>query len=170
MAPVAPLRVFVTCHEQTTRAVHGRKTLSPATLRGGCLCGNIRYAIEGAIEAPEHCHCGMCRKAHGAAFSTNAVVESVRLKILDAAGLLTQYESSPRRRKCFCSRCGSQLFILRTDRPDITVVTLGTLDDDPVNRPSRHVFTKFGAPWYDIDDELPRFQVYPGFEPTDDPS
>jgi hypothetical protein len=138
------------------------------TLRGGCLCGGIRYEIEGALEAPEHCHCGMCRKAHGAAFSTNAVVDSACLTILDATGLLAQYESSPKRRKCFCSRCGSQLFIRRTDRPDITVVTLGTLDDDPVSRPSRHVFTQSGAPWYDIDGKLPRFQVYPGFEPTDE--
>ncbi len=142
--------------------------MNAVTVRGGCLCGGIRYEIEGAIEAPEHCHCGMCRKAHGAAFSTNAVVESASLKVLDAVGLLTEYESSPNRRKCFCSRCGSQLFIRRSNRPDITVVTLGTLDDDPVSRPTRHVFTTSKAPWYDIDGVLPRFQIYPGFEPTDD--
>jgi len=142
--------------------------VSSLTVRGGCLCGGIRYEIEGAIEAPEHCHCGMCRKAHGAAFSTNAVVESASLKVLDTTGLLTEYESSPNRRKCFCSRCGSQLFIRRSNRPDMTVVTLGTLDDDPVSRPSRHVFTQSRAPWYDIDGVLPRFQIYPGFEPTDD--
>lgn len=110
----------------------------------------------------------MCRKAHGAAFSTNAVVESVSLTIHDAAGLLTEYESSPNRRKCFCSRCGSQLFIRRINRPDITVVTMGTLDDDPGSRPAHHVFTKSKAPWYDIDAALPRFQVHPGFEPSDE--
>ena len=137
------------------------------TLRGGCLCGGVRYEIDSAVDAPEHCHCGMCRKAHGAAFSTNAVVKSVSLTIHDGAGLLTEYESSLNRRKCFCSRCGSQLFIRRIDRRDITVVTLGTLDDDPGSRPSRHVFTKSKAPWYDLDDALPRFDVYPGFEPSD---
>jgi hypothetical protein len=142
--------------------------VSSTTIRGGCLCGGIRYEIEGAIEAPEHCHCGMCRKAHGAAFSTNAVVASASLTVLDMTGLLTEYESSPDRRKCFCSRCGSQLFIRRSNRPDITVVTLGTLDDDPVSRPSRHVFTQSKAPWYDIDGVLPRFQVYPGFDAADD--
>jgi len=141
--------------------------VSSTTIRGGCLCGGIRYEFEGAIEMSEHCHCGMCRKAHGAAFSTNAVVKSAGLKVLDPIGLLTEYESSPNRRKCFCGRCGSQLFIRRSDRPDATVVTLGTLDDDPVIRPSRHVFTKSKAPWYDIDGALPRFQIYPGFEPAD---
>lgn len=137
-------------------------------VRGGCLCGGVRYEIDGAIGAPEHCHCSMCRKAHGAAFSTNAVIESAGLTILDKAGLLTEYESSPERRKCFCRRCGSQLFIRRINRPDITVVALGTLDDDPGSRPSRHVFTKSKATWYDLDDALPRFQVYPGFEPSGD--
>ena len=137
------------------------------TVRGGCLCGGVRYEIDTTVDAPEHCHCGMCRKAHGAAFSTNAVVRSASLTIHDGAGLLTEYESSPNRRKCFCSRCGSQLFIRRIDRQDITVVTLGTLDDDPGSRPSRHVFTKSKAPWYDLDDALPRFEVYPGFEPSD---
>ncbi len=138
------------------------------TVRGGCLCGGIRYEIDGVVDAPEHCHCSMCRKADGAAFSTNAVVESASLTVLDEAGLLKEYESSPSRRKCFCGRCGSQLFIRRTNRQDITVVTLGTLDDDPGSSPSRHVFTRSKAPWYDLDDNLPRFQVYPGFEPSSD--
>jgi hypothetical protein len=138
------------------------------TLRGGCLCGGVRYEIEGALEAPEHCHCSMCRKAHGAAFSTNAVVDSARLTLTDALGLLTEYESSPHRRKCFCGRCGSQLFIRRGNRPDVTVVTLGTLDDDPACKPSRHVFVGYKAPWYDVEDGLPRYLVYPGFEPADE--
>jgi len=58
--------------------------------------------------------------------------------------------------------------IRRIDRQEITVVTLGTLDDDPVSRPTRHVFTQSKAPWYDLDEGLPRFGVYPGFEPSDD--
>lgn len=139
-----------------------------STIRGGCLCGGVRYEIEGPIQVPEHCHCGMCRKAHGAAFSTNAVVEATQLRVLAGSDLLTEYESSPNRRKCFCGRCGSQLFIRRHNRPEIAVVTLGTLDDDPTVRPIRHVFTASKAPWYDINDALPRFQIYPGVEPTDE--
>jgi hypothetical protein len=41
--------------------------------------------------------------------------------------MLAEYESSPNRRKHFCSRCGSQLFIRGIDRRDITVVTMGHL-------------------------------------------
>ena len=110
----------------------------------------------------------MCRKAHGAAFSTNAVVETANLRVVSGSELLTEYVSSPNRCKCFCSRCGSQLFIRRQNRPGITVFTLGTLDDDPRVRPTRHVFAASKASWYEIDGALPRFEVYPGFEPPSD--
>jgi hypothetical protein len=41
-------------------------------LRGSCLCGNVRYEVTGAVHDVHHCHCSMCRKSHGAAFSTFA--------------------------------------------------------------------------------------------------
>jgi Glutathione-dependent formaldehyde-activating enzyme len=43
---------------------------------GGCLCGAVRYTVTGEIKDVSHCHCSMCRKAHGAAFATYASVSS----------------------------------------------------------------------------------------------
>jgi len=37
---------------------------------GSCLCGSIKYTTNSEIMAVSHCHCSMCRKAHGAAFAT----------------------------------------------------------------------------------------------------
>ena len=110
----------------------------------------------------------MCRKAHGSAFSANTVVPSSALSIISGEELVSEYESSPNRRKCFCSKCGSQLFIRRTDRPEVTVVALGAIDGDPFVRPERHVFVASKAPWYTICDTLPQFKVYPGFDPHED--
>jgi hypothetical protein len=42
-------------------------------LSGSCLCGAIRYEIDGKIGPVGHCHCVTCRKAQGGAFVTNAV-------------------------------------------------------------------------------------------------
>jgi hypothetical protein len=136
-------------------------------LHGGCLCGGIRFQISTSLDFAENCHCSMCRKAHGAAFSTNAVFPTEALDITAGSALITEYESSPNRRKCFCSRCGSQLFIRRTNRPDITVVTLGSLDGDPGVRPARHVFVASKAPWHQINAELPQYQIYPGIDPEE---
>lgn len=133
-------------------------------LLGGCLCGSVRYEIAAPLGNAEHCHCSMCRKAHGAAFSTNALVPTEALTVTSGADLIAEYQSSPHRQKCFCSKCGSQLFIKRLDKPALTVITLGTVDGDPNLRPERHVFVASKAPWYDIADALPQFRIYPGFE------
>jgi hypothetical protein len=137
-------------------------------LLGSCLCGSVGYEIAAPLGTVEHCHCSMCRKAHGTAFSTNSVVPTDALTVTFGAAFIAEYESSPNRRKRFCSKCGSQLFIRRLDKPEFTVVTLGTIDGDPNARPARHVFVASKAPWYDIADTLPQFNIYPGFEPADD--
>ena len=38
-------------------------------IRGSCLCGGVRYEIDGQIGPALNCHCSMCRKATGAASS-----------------------------------------------------------------------------------------------------
>jgi hypothetical protein len=135
--------------------------------RGSCLCGSARYEITGPIRAAEYCHCSMCRKAHGSGCSANAQVAAVDFHWIAGRQLVEEFASSPQRRKCFCSRCGSQLLIRRIDDPSTLVITLGTLDGDPGVRPSRHVFVDSKAPWYELTDDLPRFRIYPGFEPDD---
>ncbi|MEY4561238.1 MAG: hypothetical protein RLZZ618_515 [Pseudomonadota bacterium] len=109
----------------------------------------------------------MCRKAHGAAFSTNATVPTAALRVTSGAELITEFASSPTRRKCFCSRCGSPLFIRRTNLPEFMVIALAVLDDDAQQGPERHVFVGSKASWHAITDHLPQYQIYPGFEPVD---
>jgi hypothetical protein len=141
--------------------------MEASAVAGGCLCGSVRYEITALLKSAEHCHCSMCRKAHGAAFSTNSVVPTDKLTVTSGADLISEYQSSPKRRKCFCSTCGSQLFIRRLDKPELTVVTLGTIDGDPLALPERHVFVASKACWHEITDTLPQFRIYPGFEPVD---
>ena len=109
----------------------------------------------------------MCRKAHGAAFSTNSVVPTAALTVTAGAAFISEYESSANRRRCFCSKCGSQLFIRRLNGPELTVITLGTIDGDPDARPVRHVFVASKAPWYSVNETLPQFKIYPGLEAGD---
>ena len=37
---------------------------------GRCLCGALRYQIDGPFVDMLHCHCSMCRKHHGTPFAT----------------------------------------------------------------------------------------------------
>jgi hypothetical protein len=132
-------------------------------LTGSCLCRSVRYVVAGEVAHAENCYCSMCRKAHGAAFSTNALVPTAALSI-EGSEHLSTYRSSPNREKLFCSKCGSQLFIKRLNAQEGTVITLGTLDDDPEIVPTRNVFVGSKAPWHQVDPALPSYKVYPRAE------
>jgi hypothetical protein len=126
-------------------------------LEGSCLCGGIRYVVEGPLGEVVHCHCSMCRKATGAAFRTRAAVPSASFRWRAGETLLARFESSPGEERTFCRVCGSTLVTLFRDRPDELGLALGTLDGDPGVRPWAHVFVGSKAAWYEIDDDLPRF-------------
>lgn len=80
---------------------------------GGCLCGSVRFAIQGPIRNIVYCHCSRCRKAQGSAFATNGIVRANEFTLLSGAELLTGYESSPGQTKYFCKTCGSPILSRR---------------------------------------------------------
>ncbi len=105
-----------------------------------------------------HCHCSRCRKAHGAAFGTYVAVAADQFRFLDARHV-TRWESSPGFFRNFCGRCGS---VVPGDPVEGTVyIAAGNFEDDPDCRPLMHIFVASKAPWFDIADDLPRFDAYP---------
>ena len=48
---------------------------------GHCLCGAIRYELDGEIGDLVNCHCQFCRRAHGAAFATTTLVATRDLRV-----------------------------------------------------------------------------------------
>jgi len=123
-------------------------------LKGSCLCGAIRYESDGPPGPLLNCHCETCRKAHGAAFATTTRVPRAGFRWTDGEELLSSYESSPGKRRHFCSRCGSQL-VAAWDAEDEIIIRVGSLDTDPGSKPVVHIWTDLKAPWYDLDARLP---------------
>jgi hypothetical protein len=126
-------------------------------IRGSCLCKGVKFEIHGKLGRSSHCHCSMCRKAHGAAFGTYAAVRKEDFKVTAGAGLIARYRSSLWVERTFCSRCGSRLQFISNEQPDIVDVALGVLDDDPGIRVPYHIFVASKAPWYEIADDLPQY-------------
>lgn len=129
-------------------------------IEGGCLCGEVRYAVDGQIGQVSHCHCSMCRRIHGAAFGTYGAVPKDNFHWLSGAELVTNYRSSDSLERTFCSRCGSTLQAILEAEPDFIYVTLGTMDGDPGCRPECHIFVGSKAPWHEITDALPQFDAW----------
>jgi hypothetical protein len=125
---------------------------------GSCLCGAVRWKMDGPYERMSHCHCSMCRKSHAAPFATYIAVSNEKFEWLSGADAATDYESSPGFQRPFCSHCGSVLPAAHNDRE--IAVPAGCLDDDPGMRPERHIFTASKAPWHIIADALPRADEY----------
>jgi hypothetical protein len=125
-------------------------------VRGSCLCGGVRFEISGPLGRTTHCHCSMCRKAHGAAFASYARVRASDFRWTAGEVLVTGYRSSPHVVRTFCSRCGSNLQWLDDRTPDRRDTALGVLDDDPGVKPSLHIFAADKASWFEITDGLPQ--------------
>ena len=125
-------------------------------LRGSCLCGQVAYEIRGAPKAMYHCHCGTCRKANGASFATNLIVAADDFAVVAGRETLASFESSPRKRRYFCARCGSPVYSHAEATPQIVSVRSGTLDCDPGLRPGVHTHVASRAPWDEICDGLPQ--------------
>ena len=128
------------------------------SVKGSCLCGGIRYEVDGPFGKVVNCHCSMCRKATGAAFRTRAAVPTAALRWLAGEDLVSRYTSSPGETRTFCRVCGATLATFFRDHPAEVGLPLGTLDDDPGVRPSAHVWVASKAPWCEITDALPRFE------------
>lgn len=129
-------------------------------LRGSCLCSGIHYEIDGPVADMTHCHCGMCRKASGAAFETSVTAKGRDFRWTSGEELVETYKSSPELDRLFCRVCGSSLAVVEPKTGDVFVAA-GTLDDDPGIRLQSHIFVGSKAPWYDILDDAPRFDEYP---------
>jgi len=121
-------------------------------IQGSCMCGEVTYAIHGNIGEITHCHCTTCRKAHGSAFSSVAAVKIDDFEFTSGEKLMKCYQSSPNKVRCFCSNCGSHIYAHRENEKHY-VLRLGTLDTDPIVRPTNHIWVSLKAPWYDIDSD-----------------
>ena len=125
---------------------------------GSCLCGAVRFQARLPSKWVAHCHCSLCRRAHGAAFVTWAGFRAEHARILDDQALLHWYASTPGAQRGFCTHCGSTLFFRSTRWPDELHVVLANIDTPLDRAPQAHVFWESHVPWADVDpgDGLPR--------------
>jgi hypothetical protein len=132
---------------------------------GGCLCGAVRYQINGPLRDVLNCHCDMCRRLHGN-FGPHSKARKADIEITEDNGL-AWYKSSDVARRGFCRLCGSGLFWEPFDF-DKTGIIAGTLDSPTGLKTVGHIFVEEKADFHEITDSLPRFEASSSGELPDD--
>ncbi len=128
---------------------------------GGCLCGAIRYELEAELGPVTLCHCQYCRRAHGAPFVAVSFMRSDQLRWVSGADLIQEVRTEGVGCRAFCRRCGSRLYNRPESAPHVTMLVVGSLDDDRGVQPLMHINLESKSAWYEIRDDLPRYQGFP---------
>ena len=131
--------------------------MSATKVEGRCLCGDVRFQVEGAPIWVGHCHCQSCRRNTGAAVAT--FVGFAPEQVTYTAGERQMYESSPGVRRRFCGKCGTPLSYEADRFPGEIHLYISTLDEPDRFIPEFHVFYAERIPWFEIADDLPRHRA-----------
>jgi hypothetical protein len=128
-------------------------------LRGGCLCGAIRFELAELPTYAGYCHCTRCQHRTGTAASPQARVDGRNFQLTSGADSLGVWRHPDGGfEKCFCPRCGAHLFSRNPEDKTQMSIRMGAFDRDPGVRPSWRAFVAYAAPWEPIpDDGLERF-------------
>jgi len=131
-------------------------TYDRATYSGSCLCAAVQFRIEAELPRIQVCYCRQCRKAQGTPFATNIPVPTTAFVLVSGAATLREYESSPGKKRVFCSCCGSPIYSYRAGL-DVLRIRAGLINE-PLPGPLIHCRVAWKCNWWHILDAGPQFQ------------
>ena len=128
---------------------------------GSCLCGAVKFAVEGHFDHFYLCHCRHCQKDTGSAHAANLFCSDGTLNWLQGEASVTHFTlEGSYHAKSFCCQCGSALPSLQLAGA-LLVVPAGSLDEPLSQRPDAHLFTRSRAQWDSDLEQLQAFEELP---------
>lgn len=122
--------------------------------KGSCLCGALRYEVDGDIDGVWMCHCSNCRKTSGGMGLTIVIIPRARFRWLAGEDHRVTYAVRPTYSITRCKTCGTPL---PAEEDEKTVyLTAGTFDDPLDVGIKNHIFYDSRADW-DRDHEGARY-------------
>ena len=146
-----------------------KQDLTPSEHAGGCHCGAVTLRASVPLQAPINCHCGLCRRLSGAAFTTWLSLPAEALEVR-GADHLQAYRPTGNLERLFCSRCGTHLMTRDARFGHITGVPAGVMPDGDVPPASGEYFVSHKASWQPLAGHVPCFGGETGFEPVPHPA
>ncbi len=138
---------------------------------GGCLCGDVRFVVAGRPLQVSVCHCRMCQRATGSAFSVEPIFLKERVEFSGQPLSYYSHRSVDHGRMVhfsFCRRCGNRIGLTLERFPAVQIIYGGTFDEPSWVAPTSHIFTDSALSWFELPAGVPCFgqhMLSPGGEP-----
>src|SRR5260221_10811240 len=129
---------------------------------GSCVCGAVAYEIAPPYRFFQYCHCNRCRKRTGSIHAANIAVPTAQLTWTRGKEHVRDFQLASAKGwgNAFCATCGCGL-PWPTRSGVAYIVPSGSLDDDPVERPTRNIHVASRASWEIAATALPDFDIEP---------
>lgn len=126
-------------------------------IKGSCLCGEVTFKVTEPFKMARNCHCSRCRHGRAAAHASNVFTSHDAVEFVTGENNLIEFKVPDARffTQVFCKVCSS-LMPRKDATRGMAVLPMGSLDHDPLVRPSDHIFVNHKAGWHDITDGLPQ--------------
>ncbi len=127
---------------------------------GSCLCGTVKFEVQGDFESFYLCYCQHCQKDTGSAHAANLFSRSAKLVWHSGADEVSYFTlPGTRHSKSFCKLCGSA--VPSTQIAGLLVVPAGCLDTEISMLPTAKIFSSSKASWCLELESVPQFDGIP---------
>ena len=133
------------------------------TVQGGCVCGAIRYELQGEPIVHAACHCRACQYIGGGAPSLVAIYPSEALTIKQGTPktYFSKADSGAIVGRSFCETCGTPLFAGPRDDSPMIAVKPGSLDDSSRFKVQIDIWRSVAQPWHRPHPDAMQFERNP---------
>tara|TARA_Y100001934_G_C11897775_1_gene560780 strand:+ start:100 stop:597 length:498 start_codon:yes stop_codon:yes gene_type:complete len=136
---------------------------------GGCLCGGVRFKVEGEPTIAGVCHCRYCQLRTGSAFAVLAYFEPDKFKL--TSGEPKHYHFTSESGKDwdikFCPKCGGTSFYQLETWGELIGIDAGAFDPPGFWFPIKgEAFTKGKANFVGHIDADRHYETFPGYNPV----
>ncbi len=123
--------------------------MSIKKLKGSCLCGQVRYAIQAEPKRFFYCHCQQCRKLTGSAHAANILAKPTKIEWIKGESKVRRYDAADGRAftHVFCIDCGSGLPFINMSGTTL-FIPAGSLDTSAGLAVNGNIFWAESADWY----------------------
>lgn len=133
-----------------------------AAIKGHCACGQVSYESAAEPVFSGICHCKTCQRSTGSAFNPVVAVPTAMLTI---KGETKSYSSTGDSGKAvvhkFCPNCGSGIVSQPEIIADLSIISIGTLDDSSWVKPTMQIYCDDKQPWVSLAGEYQMFPKMP---------